>query len=241
MENCSGRPLVVYNFNNHNLISYQDNFHVKGDVPFVVYFDFETTAPTDNCLVPEKIKMLVVSYVMIVAFHPELKLDRIMIQRRFAHSIEQLTSLDYFTREQITYTDQSLIKMLKDMAFKFAKRRCKNSIEKMFSIESALVKKTLLKRFNQKFKRQFDKINPIQKLRYESKNPISWEKDKCVICKFPIKLEPTNFKTPDDEMSFGDFIICYEHKSLRNIYTDQQIKDSDHLKDLESYYKIFEK
>ena len=41
-------------------------------------------------------------------------------------------------------------------------------------------------------------------------------------------------------MSFGDFIIRYEHKFLRNIYTDQQIKDSDQLKDFESYYKIFE-
>ena len=97
MENCSGRPGVVYNFNNQNLISYQDNFHAKGDVPFVIYFDFETTAPTDNCLDPEQKKMFVVSYVMIVAFHPELKLDRIIIQRSFAHSIEQLTSLDYFT------------------------------------------------------------------------------------------------------------------------------------------------
>ena len=52
-ENCSGRPGVVYNFNNQNLISYQDDFHAKGDVPFVTYFDFETTAPTDNCLDPE--------------------------------------------------------------------------------------------------------------------------------------------------------------------------------------------
>ena len=93
--------------------------------------------------------------------------------------------------------------------------------------------------FNQKFKQQFNKINPIQKLRYKSKHPINREKDNCVICKFPIKFEPTNFKTPDDEMSFGDFIICYEHKCLRNIYTDQQIKDSDHLKDLESHYEIF--
>ena len=57
---------------------------------------------------------------------------------------------------------------------------------------------------------------------------------------FPIKTEPTNFKTSDDEMSFGDFTIRYEHKFLRNVYTDQQIKDSDHLQDLESYYKIFE-
>ena len=65
------------------------------------------------------------------------------------------------------------------------------------------------------------------------------EKDNCVICKFPTKLEPTKFKTPDDEMSFGDFTIRYKH-NLRNIYTDQQIKDSDYLKDLESYYEIFE-
>ena len=82
----------------------------------------------------------------------------------------------------------------------------------MFSIESALVKKTLLKQFNRKFKLQFDKINPIKKLKYESKNPINWKKDKCVICKFPIKLESASFQTPDDEMSFGDFVVRYEHK-----------------------------
>ena len=139
MENCSGRPGVVYNFNNKNLISYQDNFHAKGDVPFVIYCDFEKTAPTDNCLDPEQKKTFVASYVMVVAFHPELKLDRIIIQRIFAHSIEQLTSLDYFTQEQVTYIDQSFIKMLKDMDFEVAKRRCKNSIGRMFSIESVLV------------------------------------------------------------------------------------------------------
>ena len=58
------------------------------------------------------------------------------------------------------------------MAFAVAKRKCKNSVGKMFSIESALVKKTLLKWFNQKVKRQFDKLNPIRKLRYETQNPI---------------------------------------------------------------------
>ena len=71
--------------------------------------------------------MFVVSYVMIVAFHPKLDLDRIIIQRSFAHSIEQLTTLDYFTREQISYVETDLIKMLKDMAFEVSKRKCKNS------------------------------------------------------------------------------------------------------------------
>ena len=56
MANCSGRPGVVYNFNNRNLISYEDNFRAKGDFPFVIYFNFETTAPTDNCLDPKQTK-----------------------------------------------------------------------------------------------------------------------------------------------------------------------------------------
>ena len=41
-------------------------------------------------------------------------------------------------------------------------------------------------------------------------------------------------------MSFGDFIIHYEHKFLKNIYTEKQIKDSEHIKDLKSYYEIFD-
>ena len=178
MANCLGRPGVIYNFSSQNLKIYQDNFHAKGDVSFVKYFDFEITAPTDTCLDPEQKKMFVVSYVMIVVFNPQLNLERIIVQRSFAHSTDELTSLKYFTREQIIFIDQGLIKMLKDMTFEIAKSRCKSSIGEMFSIESALVKKTLLKWFNQKFKRQFNKINYIRKLRYESKNPINWKEDK---------------------------------------------------------------
>ena len=40
--------------------------------------------------------MFVVSYAMIVAFHPDLKLDKIIIKRSYVHAIEQLTSLEYF-------------------------------------------------------------------------------------------------------------------------------------------------
>ena len=87
-KNCSGIPGIVYNFNNQNLICYQDNFNAKGDVLFVIYFDFETTAPTFNFADPEQKKKFVVSYLMIVAFHPKLNLDRIIIQRSYAHSLE---------------------------------------------------------------------------------------------------------------------------------------------------------
>ena len=60
---------------------------------------------------------------MIVAFHPKLDLDRIIIQRSFAYSIEQLTTQDYFTREQISYAETDLITMLKDTAFEVSKKK----------------------------------------------------------------------------------------------------------------------
>ena len=102
---------------------------------------------------------------MIVAFHRVLKLDRIIIYGSFAHSIKQLATLGYFSREQITFIEPHLINMLKDMAFEVYKRKCKNSVGQMFSIESAIVKKTLLKWFNAKFKRQFEKNKSCSKIR----------------------------------------------------------------------------
>ena len=111
----------------------------------------------------------------------------------------------------------------------------------MFCVECALVKQTLLEWFNSKFKSQYLQISLFNKFRYERNFPIDWQNDKCVICKFPLKVEPTNYQTPDDEMTFGDFIICYEHTFLRNIYTKEQINYSSDIKDLQSYYETFQK
>ena len=58
--------------------------------------------------------MFVVSYVMIVAFHPALQLDRIIFYRIFAHMLDQLSNIDYLTREEIGFIDSYLIHMLKD-------------------------------------------------------------------------------------------------------------------------------
>ena len=55
-----------------------------------------------------------------------------------------------------------------------------------------------------------------------------------------MKLKPTNYLMPDNEMTFGDFVIRYEHKFLRNSYTTEQIQQTDHIKNLQSYYEIFE-
>ena len=39
-----------------SLLAFEENLNYKGDIPLVTYIDFEATAPTDDCLDPEKEK-----------------------------------------------------------------------------------------------------------------------------------------------------------------------------------------
>ena len=48
-----GKPGYVYNFNTQSLVTFEENVKFKGDIPLTAYIDFETTAPTDECLDPE--------------------------------------------------------------------------------------------------------------------------------------------------------------------------------------------
>ena len=95
IEHCPGVPGIVYSFNNQNLVTFEDNLGYKGDLPVVAYIHFETTAPTDSYFDPEQKNMFVVSYVIILAFHPKLKMDRVIIQGSFGHSLQQLTTINY--------------------------------------------------------------------------------------------------------------------------------------------------
>ena len=92
--------------------------------------------------------MFVVSYVLIVAFSPVLNLDRIIIQRSYLHSLEELTTLKYINNDQMKIKmkiiDLQILNQLKDIAIDVSKRKCKNTMGQMFCVESAFVKKTLL-------------------------------------------------------------------------------------------------
>ena len=90
-----------------------------------LYFDFERTAPTENCFDPEQKKMFIVSYVLIVAFHPALNINRIIIQRSYAHSLEELTNLNYFSEDQMKIIDVPIIRQLKDIVIDVRKENVK--------------------------------------------------------------------------------------------------------------------
>ena len=98
-------------------MTFEENLKFKHDIPLTAYIDFETTAPTDDCLDPESKKMNAVSYVIIFAFHTELDLKRVIIERSFGHSLEKLTTIDYLTTEKLKYKDLTHLNNLEIMQF----------------------------------------------------------------------------------------------------------------------------
>ena len=138
----------------------------------------------------------------------------------------------------MSFVNIKLIKQLKDSAFEVSRKKCKNAIAQMFSIELCLVKQAILSWFNKKIISQHLEIDLCKKSKFEKDHPINWESDKCHICNFPLKIDPIGPDVPNNKMSYGDFFIHYEHKFLRNIYSKEQLKSSREIKTLEEYYNI---
>ena len=128
IENCTGQPGYVFNFNTQNLLMFEENLKFKHEIPLTAYIDFETTAPTDDCLDPKKKKMTAVSYVIIFAFHPRLQIDGVIIESSFGHSNLQLCSLNYITSEQLKFKDINLLRQLRDCALSVASKGNKLAI-----------------------------------------------------------------------------------------------------------------
>ena len=106
IKTCSGKP-GVYSFEIQNIVTFEDNIKYQGDVPFSLYADFETTAPTSDYLCPENDEMFSVSYAIVIAWHPKLDLPRQFVVRGFNHSLEDLTDVSYLTSEQLSLRKQT--------------------------------------------------------------------------------------------------------------------------------------
>ena len=76
---CAGQAGFFYIFNN-SIVNYQENFSKIGDLPFSIYYDFETTT---RSAIYHDVKMYALSYCLIVAFHADLNMPRIVIYRAY--------------------------------------------------------------------------------------------------------------------------------------------------------------
>ena len=135
--------------------------------------------------------MIAVSSVIIFAFHPELRFDRIIIERSVWHSEARLPSLSYPSTEQMKYASVTQIKQLRDGALHVAVGRNRLAISEMFSTELKFASECLIKWFNVKYKNKNLQLSNDVKRKYEIEHPIIWEIDSCCICTFPIEINPT--------------------------------------------------
>ena len=90
---CSGKTDFTYSFDNEKILDYQDHYKNLGDLPFSIYFDFETTTGSVVFFVA---KMNGVSYCIIAAFHLELNIPRLVIYRSYGQNPNELFSLTHF-------------------------------------------------------------------------------------------------------------------------------------------------
>ena len=103
--------------------------------------------------------MFVVSYALIVSFHPQIKIPKIIVERSYTHLLKELNSISYLTGDQLSLADAKLISQLRDAPYEVDSRKCKNAIAKMFTIENAFVKKMLIDWFNKEFRSQYLEID----------------------------------------------------------------------------------
>ena len=82
-------------------------------------------------------------YVLTVAFHPHLNLRKVIVQRSYGHLLKQLIMIDHLTNDQTSFIDVTLVKQLNDIAQEVSRRKCKNALGQMFTIETALIKKNI--------------------------------------------------------------------------------------------------
>ena len=99
---CSGKAGFTFSFDNGKAIDHQDHFSNLGDLPFAIYFDFERTAGN---VVFFDTKMYVVSYSIVVAFHPDLSLPRINTFRSYDQSFSSLMSPAHFYVQDFNFFD----------------------------------------------------------------------------------------------------------------------------------------
>ena len=194
-------------------MTFEDNLKYRGDIPFCVYADFETTAPTDDYLNPENKAMNAVSYSLIFAWHPKLSLPRQMVVRGYNHSLDLLSNMSYLTSEQLAMRNQTTTRQLQDAVLNVHSKRKKNAIAEMFNMELEFACDIVMCWFNEKFNKPKTNLTNSESIDYRRLNPIT-SNTTCTICDFAIDVDPKGLKYKENDMSYLDFLIRKEYAFL---------------------------
>ena len=105
----------------------------------------------------------------------------------------------------------------------------------MFNIELKFACDILMCWFNEQFKKPKTNLTNSESIDYRRLNPITSD-TKCTICDFAIDVDPKGLKYKENDMSYLDFLIRKEYAFLRNIFDEDELKQSKSICDLETYW-----
>lgn len=87
-----------------------------GEVFFMAYFDFEITFEKKFFEFDDIGKLYPVSYAFFIVLYPELKLDRICLDRCFCHTLYGLNDVSNLPDKMLCYSDPVTARQLRDCA-----------------------------------------------------------------------------------------------------------------------------
>ena len=89
------------------------------------------------------------------------------------------------------------------------------------------------------FKPRSNNLHELKKQLFTRNNPIDWSNKRCVICNFKLAVSLNEVHDTDKLTTWYDFTVQKEHLFLRNIYSEQELKQSERIKDLKQHFEAF--
>lgn len=130
MNLCGSMTGILNKFENQNIQMFVDNKKFMGDVPFSIYFDFETTAGKRVYNFEEDASLYPVASVFAVAFHASLNIEKLSVDRGFNHTYKQLSDVGYLFGEMLHFVDPITTKQ-GDCANKVFQKKEKYAVSEM--------------------------------------------------------------------------------------------------------------
>ena len=77
--------------------------------------------------------MFPVSYIITFAFHPDLNIDRLIVERSFGHDLLRLANVEYLNRDMLAFADSITMTQLQDCTIRVSQRKIEQAMSEMFS------------------------------------------------------------------------------------------------------------
>ena len=161
-----------------------------------------------------------------------------MVVRGYNHTLEELSNLNYLTKEQLALRNQMTTHQLRDCILNVHSKRKKNALVEMFNVELKFACDILLTWFKRKMQKSV--VSNENSINFKKFNPRTSD-TQCCICSFPLSVDVKGLEFKQNQMSYLDFLIRKEYAFIKNIYDEDELKISEPLSSLEKYWQMMKR